>query len=162
MVLTSLLILIVSSYGVAVAAPPTSSVIVSNAPSQPVPITAPLPLNVSIFRQPFTLYDSGVVPGTPLDLELATTNCISLLACVFNYSVGATNLPVNLSLDLVYPPLAPPACTGSGQVAVPLLTSTVNSAASTCTAFPLNVIPPCLRVATDGPATSYSVLLLCQ
>ena len=157
----SVLCIVAFSYGIAVASQPTSSVIVSNAPSQPVPVTAPAPLNVKLFSQPFTLYDSGFV-SSPQDLEVSTTGCGQLVACVFNNSVGATNLPVTLNLEFIYPALSPPACTGTGLAAVSLLTLTVNSSSSNCENLQYSVIPPCLRVATDGPATSYSVLLLCQ
>ncbi len=144
-VFSSLLLLVVFSYGIAAA----------------VPIIAPPPLNVKIFSQAFTLYDSGFV-STPLDLEVATTGCGQLLACVFNNSVGADNLPITLNLEFLYPPLLPPTCSGSGQAAVSLLTLPTNSSSSNCANLQYNVIPPCLRVDTVGPATSYSVLLLCE
>jgi hypothetical protein len=158
---TSILFFVVFSYSIVMAAPPTSSVIVSNAPSQPLPVTAPNPLNVKIFSQPFTLYDSGFV-SSPIDYEVGTTGCGKLLACVFNNSIGAANLPVTLNLEFVYPPLAPPACSGTGFVGVSLLTLTVDSLSSNCADLQHGVLPPCLRVATDGLATSYAVILLCQ
>ncbi len=142
-VLASLLLLVVCSYGIAVAAPQT----------------APAPLN--IFSQPFVLYDSGLVSG-PLDLEVATTGCNKLLVFVFNNFVGADNLPVTLNLEFVYPPLSPPACTGPGHVAVSLLTLTVNSGSSDVANFPYSVIPPCLHIVTNGSSPSYSVGLLCN
>ncbi len=154
--LTSLLILTILSYGSAVAAPPTTSVIVTNGSSQPVP-------TISTYQAPYTLYDSGFV-STPLDLEVAATDCRFLMACVFNNSpAGAVNQPVTLNLDFVYPPLAAPACTdGTPIAAVTLLTVTANTLSSACSNYPMNVLPQCIRVATDGTATSYSVLLTCQ
>ncbi len=142
-VFAGLLFLVVSSYGIAVAAP----------------LTAPPPL--SIFSQPFVLYDSGFVSG-PLDLEVASTGCSKLLVFVFNNSVGAINLPVTLNLEFVYPPLSPPACSGPGHVAVSLMTLTVNSDSSNVANFPYSVIPPCLHIVTSGPSPSYSVGLLCN
>jgi hypothetical protein len=159
--LVSVLILIVLSSTIATAAPAPSSVIVANTPAQSIPITAPAPLNVSIFRQPFVLFDSGFV-SVNLNTEVNASNCNTLLACVINNSIGAINLPVTLTLGLVYPPLVPPACSGSGQAFVPLQTLTVDSGAAQCASFPNSVIPACLRVSTDGQAPSFSVLLLCQ
>ena len=161
--LVSILVLVVLSSTIATAAPTPSSVIVANTPAQSIPITAPAPLNVSIFRQPFVLYDSGFVSGTPpLNTEVNASNCNTLMACVINNSIGALNLPVTLTLGLVYPPLTPPACSGLGQAFVPLQTLTVDSGAAQCASFPNSVIPACLRVSTDGQASSFSVLLLCQ
>ncbi len=144
-VFTSLLFLFVSSYDTVVA----------------VPLTAPPPLNAKIFSQPFVLYDSGFVSG-PLDVEVATTGCNQLLAFVFNNFVGAIDLPITLNLEFVYPPLLPPACTGSGQVAVSLLSLTASSGSGNVANFPNSVIPPCLRIVTNGPSPSYSVGLLCN
>jgi hypothetical protein len=154
-VLTSVLMFAILSCGNAMAAKTTTSVIVTNGSSQPVP-------TISTYQAPYTLYDSGLVSGS-LDTEVDTTHCRSLMACVFNNSpVGALNLPVTLYLEFVYPPLAAPACTGTPIAAVTLLTVTANSLSSACSNYPMNVLPQCIRVATDGTATSYSVLLTCQ
>ena len=143
--LTSALILIAIAHGSATAAP----------------ITVPPPFHLPVF-QSFTIYDSGF-QSSPIDLEVNAASCSSLLACVFNNSVGAVNLPITLFLDYVYPPFSPPACAGQGGVvAVTLLTFTVNSSSANCENLPTNIVPPCLRVATQGSATSYSVELLCH
>ncbi len=86
--LTIAIIATAFSYGIVAAAPAPTSVIVVNAPTQPIPVTSPSPLNVKPIHPSFTLYDSGDVSDTNLDLELDASNCGSLLACVFNKSVG--------------------------------------------------------------------------